>query len=223
VNLKPVKFKIKYSFTLFFILFFFVPLKAEYKIKKIFILKNNCILAADESSKNCKKLINGLPVNFTPLRIYAKNKSVYLTTLKSGIFKLKNNKIWIAINSDYFKKRSIYNSRAGYRKISAFSIDENDPDNIVIATKHDIYKSKNGGLYWEKIKMNSIGKRKYITSLAVSGKIIAAGTSFNGIYIYQGKKFKNNSKGLPGQKYSKTLTFREEISVSYTHLRAHET
>ena len=66
------------------------------------------------------------------------------------------------ISSPDFKRRSIYISDPGYRKISAFAADPENSKNITAATKHSIYRSADGGITWKSIPISVINKRNYI-------------------------------------------------------------
>ena len=136
----------------------------------------------------------GLPEGFAPLRFYGDKTDIYLTTYNSGIFRLESNR-WIELNDKDFRRRSIYSSNPGYRKISAFAIDPSDSSNLALATKHTIYRSRNRGESWQKLSVNGLSRRSYITALAVSGNSIYAGTSFNGILEYSGRGFKSSGNG----------------------------
>ena len=170
------------------------------------------ILISDNDGKSWSSFNKGLPEIFTPIRLYKVKDDLYLTTFESGLFKFKNNK-WENISPDEFKRRSIYNKDAGYRKISAFSADLEDSKNIVAATKHSIYRSTDAGNTWKYITLTGLdNKKNYITSIAVSGNKILAGTSFNGIFELNGSKFQAAGKGLPEENYSTELKFTEQLS-----------
>jgi hypothetical protein len=167
------------------------------------------IQTSDNDGKSWSSFNKGLPEIFTPVRLYKVKGELYLTTFESGLFKFKDNK-WENISSDEFKRRSIYKNE-GYRKISAFSVDPEDSKNLVAATKHSIYRSTDGGNIWKKIILNGLdNKKNYITSIAISGNKIFAGTSFNGIFELNGSKFQSTGKGLPEESYSNTLKFTEQ-------------
>lgn len=178
---------------------------------KIYIAtEKNGILVSDNEGRSWDSLNNGLPENFIPIKIYQSGKDIFLTTFSSGLFKLDNNKKWNNLCSSDFKRRSIYNENPGYRKISAFSADPDNNMNIVAATKHSIYRSTDGGKTWNKISLNGLNKRNYITSLSISNNKIYAGTSFNGVFESNGSEFRPSGNGLPGEAYSDSLTFIEQ-------------
>ncbi|MCL2155560.1 MAG: putative glycoside hydrolase [Leptospirales bacterium] len=168
------------------------------------------VLISDNDGKSWSSFNKGLPETFTPIRLYKVKEDIYLTTFESGLFKFKNNK-WENISPDEFKRRSIYRKNDGYRKISAFAVDLENSKNLAAATKHSIYRSTDGGDTWKSI--NSLdNKKNYITSLAVSGNKILAGTSFNGIFELTGTKFRAVGIGLPEENYSSLLKFTEQLS-----------
>ena len=170
------------------------------------------VLISDNDGKSWSSFNKGLPETFTPIRFYKAKNDLYLTTFESGLFRLKNNK-WENICSDEFKRRSIYNKNAGYRKVSAFAVDIEDSKNIAAATKHSIYRSTDGGNTWKNVTLHGLdNKRNYITSIAISGNKIFAGTSFNGIFELSGSRFKAVGKGLPEESYSDSLKFTEQLS-----------
>ena len=174
----------------------------------------NGILVSENNGRSWSSFNKGLPEGFAPLRFYGDKTDIYLTTYNSGIFRLESNR-WIELNDKDFRRRSIYSSNPGYRKISAFAIDPSDSSNLALATKHTIYRSRNRGESWQKLSVNGLSRRSYITALAVSGNSIYAGTSFNGILEYSGRGFKSSGNGLPAEPYSATMKFTEQVSSLY--------
>lgn len=184
--------------------------------KLYIVTENKGVLVSDNSGNSWTSINKGMPDNAKPLRLYKAGESLYLTTYNSGIFRSMENSIdWENINSDDFKSRSIYKENRGYRTISAFSYDSENPESIVIATKHNIYHSLNSGKTWKKLTQTGLHERNYITALAISGKNIYAGTSFNGVFEYNGSRFIHAGKQLPGEAYSGTLTFTEQLTALY--------
>jgi hypothetical protein len=181
-------------------------------IKVYALTSDNRIMLSNSGGRSWTSCMRGLPADCIPLRIYTAGEKIYLATFSSGLFRLKNHE-WEAINSDLFKRRSIYDKEPGYRKISAFAADTADENNIVIATKHSIYRSRDGGLNWTEVALNGLNRRNYITALTVSDKKIYAATSFNGIFVSGGKSFSSCGSGLPSEPYSDTLKFTEQISM----------
>ena len=170
-------------------------------------------MVSDNDGSSWESYREGLPDNVKPVRLYTGKDYMYLTTWDSGIYTFdKKSSSWKEINSTDFRKRSIYYKNAGFRKISAFAVDSMNSKNIVTATKHSIYQSLDAGKLWKKIPMRGLNKRNYITALAVKGKKIYAGTSFNGIYELIGSRFRHSGKNLPGEPYSGTLRFTEQVS-----------
>ncbi len=177
----------------------------------------NGILISENEGSSWRSFNNGLPERFIPIRIYRFYEDTYLTTFSSGLFKLNNSKEkWENISSPEFKRKSIYNSDPGYRKISAFSADPDNSQNITAATKHSLYRSTDGGVQWKSIPLNGLNKRNYITSVSISGNTIYAGTAFNGIFELKGSEFKPSGSGLPGEAYSETLKFTEQSASLYS-------
>lgn len=177
----------------------------------------NGIQVSDNEGSSWSSFNKGLPAKITPIKIYKNGEDLYLTTFSSGLFKLNNsNDKWENISSPDFKRRSIYSSDSGYRKISAFAADPDNRQNIAAATKHSIYRSTDGGRIWKSLSLNGLNKRNYITSISISGSRIYAGTSFNGIYESNGSDFKPSGGGLPGEPYSDTLKFSEQTASLYT-------
>jgi len=178
--------------------------------KELLVSKNN------GSSWNTDN--DGLPVDVIPLNIYISGNTQYLTTRNSGIFRRESKSgSWTSISSDReFLVRTSLTNR-GYRKISAFAVDKKDHQNIVMATKHNIYASKDGGKNWSKIPMDGLGTKNYITALEIDGDEIYAGTSFNGFFTFTKKGFVNTNLGLPGEPYSGNLRFIEEFTSIVKH------
>ncbi len=185
-------------------------------IKLYILTEDKGVLVSNNSGKSWSMINKGLPDNTKLLRLYKAGKHLYLTTYNSGIFRSLENSIeWENISSDDFKTRSIYMENNGYRTISAFSYDRENPESIVVATKHNIYHSPDSGKTWKKLTQKGLHERNYITALAISKAKIYAGTSFNGIFEYNGSGFVHAGKKLPGEPYSGTLTFTEQLTSLY--------
>lgn len=180
-------------------------------LKVYIISSDNKISVSENNGKSWSSFNNGLPDNCIPLRIYTSGRNLYLATFSSGLFRVKNGK-WESLNSRLFKRRSIYEKDPGYRKISAFAADPENENNLVIATKHSIYRSLDAGLNWAEVPLNGFNRRNYITALALTGNIIYAATSFNGIFELRNNSFISAGDGLPCEPYSDTLKFTEQVS-----------
>ena len=159
----------------------------------------------------------GLPEKVSPLRMYACRTGtghvLYLTTLDSGVFSMApGNASWKNITSSDFRKRSIYSKEKKFRKISAFSADPDRPGHLALATKHSLYRSYNSGRTWTRMSMRGLGRKAYITALSLKNGRLLAGTSFNGVYRHRNGRFHRWTQGLPGEPYSSSLVFTEEIS-----------
>lgn len=195
----------------------FIYCSSSSDLKIYLITKDKGILLSENSGRSWNSLNKGLPDNVEPLRLYQAGDYLYLTTWSSGIFRSREaSPEWINISSPDFRTRSIYSSKPGYRKISAFNLDPADPQSLVLATKHTIYRSADRGDTWERLPMTGLHERNYITALAVTGKKIYAGTSFNGIFVFSGSRFTHAGKNLPGEPYSGTLTFTEQVTSLFT-------
>ncbi len=181
---------------------------------KIYIVTSTAVFLSENDGKSWNSLNSGLPEECRPVRLYTAGNDIYLSTYSSGIFRLEKNQ-WQDINSSDFRRRSIYNKDAGYRKISAFSVDPENRDNLLLATKHTLYRSRDGGKKWEKVPMKGFNKRNYITAAAISDDRIIVGTAFNGIYESSGNGFKTSGNGLPAEPYSETLKFTAQTSYLY--------
>ncbi len=203
-------------FTFLFIQLFTTFSFTSSDIKIYIITSFKGVLVSDNNGRSWSDCNDGLPENCIPQRIYNASGKMYLTTFSSGLFKF-NDDTWENISSSMFKRRSIYEQDAGYRKISAFAADPGNADNIAAATKHSIYRSADGGRSWNEIPMTGIKSLDYITALAIDGDVIFAGTSFDGIYELKGKKFVSAGDGLPGEKYSEKKTYPEQVSVLAVH------
>lgn len=198
------------------ILSFYIYSSSSSDIKLFVASDEEGVLVSDDSGSSWDSFNRGLPERIKPTGLYKAGDYLYLTTYNSGIFRSpEKSSEWENISSDDFRKRSIYQENSGYRTISAFNYDRKNPDSIVVATKHNIYHSLNRGKTWVKLTRRGLHERNYITALAVTGKKIFAGTSFNGIYEYSGSRFTHSGKKLPGEVYSGTLTFTEQVTAIY--------
>ena len=199
-------------------LFFIFLLSAAFSCQPvsagiIYAISDKGLLVSKNNGSSWSADNGGLPAGTVPLNIYISGNMQYLTTRNSGIFRREGTKgSWTSISSDReFLTRSSFTDR-GYRKISAFAVDKKDNQNIIMATKHNIYGSKDGGKNWSKIAMNGLGARNYITALELDGDEIYAGTSFNGFFTLTKKGFVTVNQGLPGEPYSGNLRFIEEFT-----------
>lgn len=179
---------------------------------RIFLIsKKNGVFISENNGKKYEKLNNGLPDNFIPIKIAHAGKNIFLITRNSGIFKLSSKNAWENISSNDFLVRTQYKNSGKFRKISAFNIDYNNPNNIILATKHTIYRSVNSGNSWNKVSLSGLGHKNYITAAALSGNTILAGTSFNGLFMKSGSEFIKKNNGLPKEPYSGKFFFYDEI------------
>lgn len=198
------------TFSVTFLLFTVIPSIAS-EIRILIVTDSEGVLESENDGRSWSSLNKGLPDRCRPLRFHAEKKDIYLATYNSGIFRLEGNR-WIDLNDKDFMRRSIYGSDPGYRKISAFAIDPSDSNSLVLATKHTVYRSRDKGKTWQKVTVNGLNRRSYITALAVSGNRIYAGTSFNGILVSSGGEFKPAGNGLPAEPYSASMKFIEQVS-----------
>lgn len=161
---------------------------------------------------------SGLPGSITPVSITAdRNRTLYLATKHSGIYRrTQESAQWQSLNSPKFRLRTTVLTDGRFRKITAVSVSGNNPSLISLATKHSIYRSRDGGKKWSRVVTGrQLPSRHYITALAFSetGNGLVAGTSFGGVFAEQGNGFAGRSRGLPSEPYSDTLTFIEEIGA----------
>ncbi|MDY6968795.1 MAG: putative glycoside hydrolase [Spirochaetota bacterium] len=173
-------------------------------------------MRSEDSGNSWKDFNMGLPKDCVPITIKSDSSgNLYLTTKENGIYKLPNgNALWESINSKDFLARSLLNSEKRYRKISALSIDYQNTQKVLIATKHSIFSSKDGGKSWKRISMRGLKKRNYITALAIGRKgDVFAGTSFNGMFRKNSSKFVKKTSGLPREPYAGRLSFYDEIAA----------
>ncbi len=156
----------------------------------------------------------GLPDNLEAELITSDSKgTLYLTTDFSGIFKRSvNDNMWIDISSPLFKRRTQLKGVDEYRSISAFCIDSADPLKLYLATKHVLYKSSDAGQSWQKINVVKNKNSYYFTSLAVSGNVLYAGTSFNGVVKITNSETTEINDGVPKEYYSGQFHFCEGVS-----------
>ena len=162
------------------------------------------------------EIMDGLPDEIEPAGIYASPAQggyVYLATGAHGLFRLDPEAdSWRDATSPLFRTQSMYKRPQAYRKISAFAADSQNPFRILCATKHDLYESFDRGDSWRPLPRPGISSRCYITSLAVNGNTILAGTSFAGIFISTGGNFRQINSGLPYEPYSAGLHFYDEVT-----------
>ena len=158
----------------------------------------------------------GLPPDIRPLRIHVHHTDMshaYLTTESHGIFRMDIRQgAWEDISSHKFNVRSVYKEKEERRKISAFAVDCKNSRRLLCATKHTLYESPDRGSTWRRHPMKGLGSKNYITSLAVTGPFVAAGTSFNGVFVSRGGRFRSSNTGLPNEPYSGSLVFFDEVT-----------
>lgn len=178
------------------------------------------LLASENLGKSWRSDSDGLPAGTVPLHIRIGKDLQYLATESSGLFARKEGSgKWISISPPDFRLRRQFSETSAYRKISAIAIDPNDGKSIAAATKHGIYRSRDGGASWQEISLKGLGERNYVTALCIEGDSLYAGTSFNGFYGMdeKGRRFVKSSKGLPQEPYSGNLVFTEELSSVAKH------
>jgi photosystem II stability/assembly factor-like uncharacterized protein len=180
----------------------------------ILLSKKNGLKIKDDG-KRWKDFNAGLPQNFLPLTIKIDSReNLYLATMDSGIYKWESAKsTWKPINSDAFLSGLAGDSK--YRKVSAFAIDDRNPDILILATKHSLFRSGDGGKAWERMDAKTSGHNYYITALSSNGgaKSLIYGTSFNGTCRISGGRIICDSSGLPREPYTDEMSFYEEVSA----------
>lgn len=179
------------------------------------LLSRKSGLKITEDGKRWKDFNAGLPQNFLPLSVKMDSrKNLYLTTMDSGIYKFEAaTSAWIPLNSGAFVSGLAGNSK--YRKVSAFAIDDGNPDMLLLAFKHSLFRSRDGGKAWERIGGKINNYNYYITALASNGeaKSLICGTSFNGTCRISGGRIICDSSGIPKEPYTDKMSFYEEVSA----------
>lgn len=203
-----------FDLALFFFLLVSVPgLASDYRI--ILLSSEKGVLLSENGGRAWRDFNKGLPRGLSPTGIRGdSNGSLYLLTHGQGLYRSKNpGEGWTSLNCDEFLSRG-KGLPPEYRKITAFAASHVKPGTLVCATKHALYRSKDGGARWKTIPMRALEHSHYITSLALDGGLdIIAGTSFNGIYRISGNHFTRRSTGLPHESFSRSRVFFEEISA----------
>jgi len=176
---------------------------------------------SDDRGESWDDFNRGLPDSITPLHITAdRNKTLYLATRHSGIYRrTQSDETWRPLNSPKFRLRTTVLKDGRFRKVTAFSVNGTNPSVMSLATKHNIYRSRDGGKKWTRVVTGrQLPSRHYITALAFSetGNDLVTGTSFGGVFVEHGRGFIGRSRGLPSEPYSKTLTFIEEIGTLHS-------
>lgn len=175
----------------------------------------NGILQSRDSGKTWIDYSAGLPPKCAPVRIVADSCGrLYCITAHSGVFvRTPPENFWRSINSPHFLFRARHAPPSYYRKISAFAVNPANPDTLALATKHQIYRSFDGGASWQILPMRRHGFSLYITSLAFGPRgEMYAGTSHSGVFRIRNGIFESISCGLPTEQYSANTSFYEEIS-----------
>jgi hypothetical protein len=171
------------------------------------------VLLSENGGRSWKRDSGGLPDGIIPLKIYVSGGHHYLTTFSSGLYhRERAGDRWEFAGSHDFRIRSQYSASPGYRKISAFAVDPSNPLNILLATKHTLYRSRDGGKTWSLLSMKGLNNRNYITALEIQGETIYAGTSFNGFFYRRDGRFETLNRGLPQEPYSGDMSFKEEMT-----------
>ncbi|MCX8123816.1 MAG: putative glycoside hydrolase [Spirochaetes bacterium] len=155
---------------------------------------------------------HGLPKNIIIKDIQLHGATLYITTQKHGLFKLSSgDSSFNNITPQDARMRSLNGLLPYYRSISAFCVDSADPATLYVATKYTLYCSCDGGRSWNAIALSGLPANACITALYAKGKNLLVGTSWNGVYQYNGNRFVNISNGLPSRKYSDNVAFIEEV------------
>jgi len=186
--------------------------------RKMYLVSQRGGILVSHSGDDWKEINRGLPDDVLCERLHQDVVgNLYLSTRHAGIFKLSaGSNAWRNINSPEFFERSTYRREKRYRKISAFSVSDHNTDILMLATKHTLFLSRDGGLTWKAMPLRGLRNSKYITALAIRGQKpdVFLGTSFNGIFKSDGDMFIRSSSGLPREPYSRKLHFYEEIACN---------
>jgi hypothetical protein len=139
---------------------------------------------------------------------------IYLATEYSGIFKRgKADKKWTDLSTKILRRRTQLAGVNEFRKISAFCIDPQNENHLVLATKHTLYSSNDGGVNWEQVVIKNNKNSYYFTSLVLKSGTLYAGTSFNGVIVIKDNTAKEINKGVPKEYYAGDLNFCEGVSA----------
>ena len=132
-------------FILILFLFIFSPPSYSYDKKIILLTSDKGLTVSENSGRSWSGFNSGLPDRFIPVKMQSDNSgNLYLITRSSGIFKLTADKNkWQDINSPEFLEPSFL-SKSGYRKISAFAVNEEN-GRMFLATKHAVFQSDAAG------------------------------------------------------------------------------
>ncbi|MBN1500449.1 MAG: hypothetical protein JW982_09845 [Spirochaetes bacterium] len=168
------------------------------------------------------KLNTDIPRNLITVDLASDDSgNYYLTTLQSGIFYSDDTASWKNITPSLFKRRTGLSGNSEFRKISTF--DFNDA-NLIAATKHNLYLSKDRGANWKEVSLAGIerGNWRYFTAVALNRNKPLAGTSTNGLFL-KSSAFRDISAGLPSEPtYGKNYFYESvsEIAVNKTDIYA---
>jgi hypothetical protein len=173
--------------------------------------EKNCTATLEDGSQ--LPLTEGLPADVEIISFYTKGENIYCTTMKSGLFKLNDENVWIQLLDENFKRRTMLDGVDEFRKVTGFAQSSNNPLFIAAATKHSMYLSYNGGVSWEKVK-DKIKIEDYINSLEIDSEgAVWIGTSYNGIYKLHNDEYDNISKGLYYEPYAGEVIFYDTIAM----------
>ena len=158
-----------------------------------------------------RRFDKGLPDEYTARLLAGRQDTRICALEKKGVYVQRDGE-WKSISHSLFRVRSNYeNTRRKYRPVSALAVDENNMGRIMLATKHDLYRSKDLGQNWERISPRGLTRKTYITSLAYSGEDVWIGTAYRGVFRGKNNRFYPVRRGLPGRYYSREVVFHETI------------
>lgn len=180
----------------------------------VMVSETKGVLISYNSTSNWEEFNSGLPAKLVPQKITVdSNRNIYITTMESGIFRLKKGgDRWTNISSADFRRRTQLKGDLKFRKITAFDINRTNPREMLLATKHWIYSSSNSGKTWKRFKSRGLSSRNYITALGINGSksTTIIGTSYKGIFKKVSGRYRRSSTGMPSEAYSAGLSFYDE-------------
>ncbi|MBN2039013.1 MAG: hypothetical protein JW864_03165 [Spirochaetes bacterium] len=181
--------------------------------RMIILTSDRGLMVSEDNGNSWNELNRGLPELLFPDKIYTGSSGrLYLTTKQSGVFEFdKNNNSWKEINCMEFLEPLLLSEEKKYRGISAFSVCNDRNSSLLLATKHSVF-FRQADTEWKELS-NCSGENYYTAIAGNSGRSFFAGTSYKGLFRIKGASAINLIKGIPGESYSKSRKFYEEVSA----------